>query len=139
MDKTKFLIEGRNLEPKPMTIAQINKFCQLHKYLDSDKLELAWAKKQKEHVAYWSEIYKDKNVISYPKLKLAWKRQDDKASIAYKQITWQNACKVTLQSDYLVSKIQSICHANYCKFDPDKSYDDPKGFVIFMSLPELGL
>lgn len=131
------MIEGRSLKPKPMTIAQINKFCQLNKYKSQEAIALAWLKKKSEHQAYWREIYKDKKIISYPKLKLAWRIKGDKAQIAYKQISWDNACKITLQTSALLNKIQNICHANYCQFEPGIDYSQQKGFIIFMSLPEL--
>lgn len=135
----KYLIEGRNLKPKPLTIAQIRKFWQLNKYKDKEEIDAKWETKKAEHIKYWSAIYKDKKVISYPKLKLAWKIDinSNKAKIAYKQIDWVEPCICHTTKQNLLKKIQDICHYNYCQFEPNYNYTDNKGFIIFLSLPEL--
>jgi len=137
MTTNKYIEEGRALMPKPMTVKQISKFCQLNKY--NSAIDLAWEKKKAEHSAYWFKIYDGQKIIMYPKLKVAWKtnKAKTKSVIAYKVIGWPEPAKIYLNSADVETKLRALCHAFYCRYNSLVEVDKPKGYFVFTSLPEL--
>lgn len=137
----RLLDEGRALEPKPLTQKQIARFYQLHKYAEPEELEHAWQIKKSEHIAYWAKIYKDKQIITYPKLKLAWLRCKNHTKLVYKLIDHEwpiyLICPFT-EPENLEARLRELCHYHYCKYElGEADLTNKRGFVVFKSLPEL--